>query len=219
MSKEKNGNNEDIYEDIDRNLYLFDDIDQETSERFCSSLFKTADKILKCKEDLLHSYSELAQTDFAAFELKYNDLMKINVFINTDGGAVKEMLGMIDCMEHVQTFGITISTIGVGGIYSAGLGILAAGTIGQRKIGKNARLMFHDVSNSISGKLRNLKAEMKETERDKNQYLSILSKYSGQSRKFFEDILKKDNGVDYYFDPNEALEWGIVDMVLQHITK
>lgn len=217
---DKKPKDEDI-DDIDKNIFLFNDVKEETSESFCSQLLKLSEKILKQKREL---ESELQNQDISEdwqneIYKKIEETCRINFYINTDGGIIREMAAMIDCIEFIKSLGLVVSTIGVGKIYSAGLGLLCCGTLGYRKVGKNARLMFHDISDTVSGSFRTIKAEIKESEKERDFYISILSKYTGQTKKFFQDMLKRDSGIDHYFSPEQALEWGIVDSILEYDRK
>jgi ATP-dependent Clp endopeptidase proteolytic subunit ClpP len=83
----------------------------------------------------------------------------ITFYISTYGGSADEMFGIYDMMSSIKNKCI-IETIGIGKVMSAGTLLLAAGTKGHRKIGKNCRVMLHQVSAAAMGPLFNMTTEL-----------------------------------------------------------
>ena len=135
----------------------------------------------------------------------------IDLVISTNGGSASDMFAIFDVMRDVRKE-CEIHTFGVGKVMSAGVLLLAAGTKGKRKIGKNCRVMIHSVIAGNSGPMFNLENEMKEVRETQRRYIEALkaeTKMSvAQINKFFE------KHVDIYLSAEEAVKLGIADIVV-----
>ena len=98
----------------------------------------------------------------------------IEFIINTPGGSADDMFALYDVMRVIKNK-CDIITFGVGKVMSAGVLLLAAGTKGQRRIGKNCRVMIHSVIGGNAGPLHNLENEMDEIRYVQNAYLKALA--------------------------------------------
>src|SRR3990167_6779477 len=85
----------------------------------------------------------------------------LSFLISTPGGNSSDMFSIYDTMRFVKNQ-MEIHTIGLGKIMSAGVLLLAAGTKGHRRIGRNARVMLHAVSAGTSGSSHELQNEIEE---------------------------------------------------------
>ena len=121
-------------EPVDNRLIaLFGDIDEAKAGQLCYNLFHlAADKRYAAKnpEDLTEGLEEVVDP--------------IQLMICSPGGNASEMFAIYDCMRLVRD-SCPIETLGVGKVMSAGVLVLAAGTKGKRRIGKNCRVMIHSV--------------------------------------------------------------------------
>jgi len=138
-------------------------------------------------------------------EEKKND--PINVVINSDGGDVYEALGMIDFM---QSLNIKVNTICRGRAMSAAALLLCAGT-GNRVASKNSTIMFHEISSGIYGKSSDMKANVQHTEKLEEILINIITSNSKRDSVFWKDKILKD----YYLSPEEAIELGVIDNIIQ----
>jgi ATP-dependent Clp protease protease subunit len=131
----------------------------------------------------------------------------INIIINSDGGDVYEALGIID---FIQSLDVKVNTICRGRAMSAAALLLCSGT-GIRAASKNSTIMFHEISSGIYGKSSDMKANVQHTEKLEDILVNIISENSNQSREFWKDKILKD----YYLSPQESLELGVIDMIIQ----
>lgn len=136
---------------------------------------------------------------------KKND--PINLIINSDGGDVYEALGMID---YIQSLNIKVNTICRGRAMSAAALLLCSGT-GIRAVSKNSTIMFHEMSSGIYGKSSDMKANVQHMEKLEEILVSIMSENSKKDGKFWKDKTIKD----YYLSPEEALELGVIDSIIE----
>lgn len=131
----------------------------------------------------------------------------INLIINSDGGDVYEALGIID---YIQSLDIKINTICRGRAMSAAALLLCSGT-GIRAASKNSTIMFHEMSSGIYGKSSDMKANVQHMEKLEEIIVGIMSSNSNKDNKFWVDNTVKD----YYLSPQEALELGVIDTIIQ----
>lgn len=136
---------------------------------------------------------------------KSND--PINIIINSDGGDVYEALGMID---YIQSLNVKVNTICRGRAMSAAALLLCAGT-GIRAVSKNSTIMFHEMSSGIYGKSSDMKANVQHMEKLEEILVSIMSDNSKKDGKFWKEKTIKD----YYLSPEEALELGVIDSIIE----
>ena len=131
----------------------------------------------------------------------------LNIVINSDGGDVYEALGMIDFM---QSLNIKVNTICRGRAMSAAALLLCAGT-GNRVASKNSTIMFHEISSGIYGKSSDMKANVQHTEKLEEILINIITSNSKRDSLFWKDKILKD----YYLSPEEAIDLGIIDTIIQ----
>lgn len=136
---------------------------------------------------------------------KKND--PINIVINSDGGDVYEALGMID---FIQSLNVKVNTICRGRAMSAAALLLCSGT-GIRAVSKNSTIMFHEMSSGIYGKSSDMKANVQHMEKLEEILVSIMSDNSKKDGKFWKEKTIKD----YYLSPEEALELGVIDSIIE----
>lgn len=132
----------------------------------------------------------------------------INLFINSYGGIVDDLLTMIDMINLVEN---DVATIGLGCCASCGAVLLASGTKGKRFMTENARVMIHQVSAWAVGKNSDLQIRAKEVDRLNKQLASILAKATGKSKKQILEDFKEDK----WFTAQEALDYGLIDKILK----
>jgi len=135
----------------------------------------------------------------------------IEFLINTPGGEADEMFALYDIMRLTKKR-CDIETFGLGKVMSAGVLILAAGTKGKRKIGKNCRVMIHNVMAGSVGSLHNLENEIKEIKYIQQSYISALSEESGMPIKKLQKLLNRK--VNVYLSAEEAVSLGIADIIV-----
>ena len=135
----------------------------------------------------------------------------IELLISTEGGHVQDMFSIYDCMRLVRR-DCDIETFGVGRIMSAGILLLAGGTHGKRKVGKNCRLMMHSVQGGHFGSIKELETDIREVRWYQQQLTSALLEETKLSLKELKAIFRKKT--DTYFNAEQAVKWGIADEVV-----
>ena len=131
----------------------------------------------------------------------------IYMYIHSPGGSVYDGLGIFDTMQHVKP---DIHTVCVGLAASMGAFLLAAGTKGKRSSLRHSRIMIHQPLGGARGQASDIRIQADEILFLKERLNTELSERTG---KDYETI-KEDTDRDFYMSPNEAVEYGLIDLVL-----
>lgn len=133
----------------------------------------------------------------------------IHLYINSPGGSVSAGLAIYDTMNFIKP---AVSTICLGGAYSMGSFLLAAGEKGKRYALANSRVMIHQPSGGAQGQATDIEINAREILKIRERLNRILSERTGQPlEKIAQDVER-----DYWLDAHEAKEYGLVDEVLEH---
>lgn len=132
----------------------------------------------------------------------------IHLYINSPGGSVSAGLAIFDTMNFIKP---EVSTICMGGAYSMGSFLLAAGQKGKRYALANSRVMIHQPSGGAQGQATDIEINAREILKIRDRLNRILSERTGQPiEKIAQDVER-----DYWLDAQEAKEYGLVDEVLE----
>ena len=132
----------------------------------------------------------------------------IDVYINSPGGSVSAGLAMYDIMQLVKC---DVATICVGMAASMGAVLLAGGTAGKRYSLPNARIMIHAVAGGYEGTVQDAEIRLKEMVRAHDTLNEILAKHTKQPI----EKVRRDMDRDYFMSAQEALEYGLVDKIIE----
>ena len=144
-------------------------------------------------------------------ELLYLDSINhedISIYINSPGGSVSSGLAIYDTMQFVSS---NISTICVGIAASMGAFLLSSGETGKRYALPNADIMIHQPLGGAKGQATDIQIASERIVTLRKRLNKILAKNTGQSLKKIE----RDTDRDYYLDVKSALEYGLIDIVIQ----
>lgn len=137
--------------------------------------------------------------------------LPMEFLISTPGGSADDMFAIYDIMR-VAKEKCDIITYGLGKVMSAGVLLLAAGTKGKRKIGKNCRVMIHSVIAGSAGSFHNLQNEMSEIKHMQSAYIKALADETNMTEAKLKRMLNKK--VNIYLSAEEAVELGIADIIV-----
>jgi ATP-dependent Clp protease protease subunit len=149
--------------------------------------------------------SVLAQLLFLESEDSEKD---ITMYINSPGGIVNSGLAIYDAMQYVKC---DVSTVCVGMCASMGAVLLAAGQKGKRYILPHSRVMLHQPHGGARGQATDIEISTREMLKVKEMNNSILARHTGQPL----ERIHKDLERDYYMGAAEAIEYGVVDKVVE----
>ena len=144
--------------------------------------------------------------------LDENNTNDITMYVDSPGGSVKSGLSMIDVMNYVHSDIITINT---GMAASMGSVLLGAGTKGKRFSLKHSKVMLHQVSSGAQGNIQDLRITLAESEKYNDILFELLGSYCGKTAK----QVKKDATRDLWLTANEAVEYGIIEEVIEKMEK
>lgn len=133
---------------------------------------------------------------------------EIQMYINSPGGIIYAGLAIYDTMQMIPN---PISTVAVGVTASFGTVLLAAGTKGRRYALPNATIHMHQPLGGAQGQATDIEIQAKQILRLKSLLLNIMSKHTGQP----PEVIERDSDRDYYLEAKQAVEYGLVDQVLE----
>jgi len=141
--------------------------------------------------------------------LAYEDPKKdIKLYINSPGGSVYDGFAIYDTIQYISP---NVMTIGIGVQASMGAFLLSSGTKGKRFILPNSRVMIHQPSSGTQGKITDQEISLREGIYLKQKLNEILAKNTGQKLSKIE----KDTDRDFWMSAKEAVEYGLVDEVIE----
>ena len=136
----------------------------------------------------------------------------IAMMVSTHGGTASDMFSILDIMDMVKKRTCDIETYGVGKVMSAGVPILAAGTKGKRKVGRNCRIMLHNVMAGTGGTIFSMENELEEIKWIQERYIETLANYTKLTPTKIKKLLKTQK--DVYISAEEAIKMGIADEII-----
>ena len=136
----------------------------------------------------------------------------IHIYINSPGGSISAGMAMLDTMQFVRC---KVATYCIGMAASMGAVLLAAGTKGKRFALPNSRVMLHQplLSGVLEGPATDLDIEAQELLRIRHNLYEFLANATGKTVEFIE----KDCDRNKWLDANEAVDYGMVDKVLDRM--
>jgi len=132
----------------------------------------------------------------------------IYLYINSPGGVITSGFSIYDTMNYIRP---DISTICIGQAASMGAFLLSCGTPGKRYALPNARIMIHQPLGGAQGQATDIEIQAREILRLKKTLNEIMAKNTGQTAR----KLEKDTERDFFMSSKEAMEYGLVDKVLE----
>jgi len=132
----------------------------------------------------------------------------IYFYINSPGGVITSGLSMFDTMNYIKP---DIVTICMGQAASMGAFLLSSGTPGKRYALPHARIMIHQPSGGAQGQSTDIQIQAEEIQRLKDSLNEIMAKNCGKKAKQLEKDTERDN----FMSSQEAMEYGLIDKVLE----
>ena len=132
----------------------------------------------------------------------------IYMYINSPGGSITSGLGIFDTMNYIKP---DVATICMGQAASMGAMLLAGGAKGKRLALPHSRMMIHQPSGGAQGQASDIEIQANEIINLRKQLNTLLSEHTGQS----EEAIARDTERDHFMGAEEALEYGLVDKVIE----
>ncbi|BDA68004.1 ATP-dependent Clp protease, proteolytic subunit ClpP [Rivularia sp. IAM M-261] len=135
----------------------------------------------------------------------------IYLYVNSPGGSVVAGLGIYDTMNHIRP---DVCTICYGMAASMGAFLLGAGAKGKRSSLPSSRIMIHQPSGGAQGQAVDIEIQAKEIIYLKRQINERMANYTGKS----QEQIELDTDRDFFMSAREAVEYGLVDRVIERPT-
>jgi ATP-dependent Clp protease protease subunit len=136
---------------------------------------------------------------------------EIQIYINSPGGAVSAGFAIYDTMQYVQS---PISTVCIGRAASFGTVVLMAGAKGKRFSLPSSTIHMHQPligGKGLQGQASDLDIHAREIVRIRTVLNELIAKHTGQALERVE----RDTDRDFFLTPDEAIEYGLIDAIIQ----
>ena len=173
------------------------------SRRAFDTLFDS--RILFLKGPLEDDIADNLVAQLLALDAAGNE--DITLYINSPGGIITGMFAIYDSMKLLRS---TVNVRCIGLAASAGAFLLATGT-GKRSATENARIMIHQPLGGARGTAKDIEIQAKNIVWIRERINEILAERTGQTL----ETIQKDTDRDYWMTAAEALDYGIIDEVVE----
>ena len=167
------------------------------------------DRIIFLGEDVNSTTASLVIAQLLFLESEDPD-REISLYINSPGGSITDGMGIVDTMNYIKC---PVSTICVGLAASFGAVLLANGEKGKRFATPNAEILIHQPligGNGIAGQTTEIKIQAEHMIKTRAKLNKLLSDKTGQSI----ETIERDTERDHWMTAEEALEYGLIDGIM-----
>ena len=165
------------------------------------------DRIIVLSDEVNSTTASLVVAQLLFLEGQDKD-KDISLYINSPGGSVTDGMAIYDTMQYIKC---DVSTICMGMAASMGAFLLSSGAKGKRICLPNAEVMIHQPLGGAQGQATEILIAAEHIKNTKNRLNTILSQRTGKSIEQIEADTDRDN----WLSAQEALEYGIVDKILE----
>jgi ATP-dependent Clp protease, protease subunit len=137
---------------------------------------------------------------------------EISLYINSPGGSVDDTMAIYDTMRFISS---PVATYCIGRAQSGAAVVLAAGEKGKRYALPHAKVMLHQPWGGVTGQAEDIRIQAEEIIKARSMINEILARHTGLDIK----RLEKETDRDKYLTAREALEYGLIDEVLEEPDK
>ena len=168
------------------------------------------DRIIFLGEDVNPTSAGLVIAQLLFLESEDPD-KEIFLYINSPGGSITDGMAIVDTMNYIKC---PVATYCVGMAASMGAVLLASGEKGRRFATPNSEILIHQPligGNGISGQTTEIKIHADHMVKTREKLNRLLSQRTGQSL----EVIEKDTERDNYMTAQEALDYGLIDGILE----
>ena len=166
------------------------------------------DRIVMLSEEVNDTTASLIVAQLLYLEAQDPD-KDIQFYINSPGGVITSGLAIYDTMQYIKC---DVATICIGMAASMGAFLLSAGTKGKRMALPNAEIMIHQPSGGAQGQATDIQIQARRIQSMKQKLNEILAANTGKPLEQIAADTERDN----FMTAQEALEYGIIDKVIDH---
>ena len=202
-----------LYEEQPKaNLQEQDNIDDSPYTRVSEQL----STLIDYDDSVVYLNDDITEMSLVDFMIKVRSIINnrsedkknnpINIIINSPGGDIYDMLGIID---YIETLSVKVNTICRGKALSAAAIILACGT-GTRMMSKRSTVMFHQSSSFLSGKMSDISAYLDNIKTLETTVYDLLGSKTKQDANWWKNQMK----TDFFLSPEKLVEYGVIDQII-----
>ena len=166
------------------------------------------DRIVMLSEEVNDTTASLIVAQLLYLEAQDPD-KDIQFYINSPGGVITSGLAIYDTMQYIKC---DVATICIGMAASMGAFLLSAGAKGKRMALPNAEIMIHQPSGGAQGQATDIQIQARRIQAMKQKLNEILAANTGRPLEQIAADTERDN----FMTAQEALEYGIIDKVIDH---
>ena len=166
------------------------------------------DRIVMLSEEVNDTTASLIVAQLLYLEAQDPD-KDIQFYINSPGGVITSGMAIYDTMQYIKC---DVSTICIGMAASMGAFLLSAGAKGKRMALPNAEIMIHQPSGGAQGQATDIRIQARRILSMKQKLNQILAANTGKPLEQIAADTERDN----FMSAQEALEYGIIDKVIDH---
>ena len=200
-----------IYEEQDPKEPL---IVEEPQGKLYEALHNQLGTLLDYEDSVIFINDEINDTTLTDFIIRMRSLLQhrkdktspVNLMINSPGGDVYEMFGIID---YIESLDVKVNTICRGRAMSAAAVILACGT-GNRMMSKRSTVMFHQSSSFMGGKMSDITAYLDNVKNLETLIYSMLAEKTNKEADWWRERMRND----MFLTAEELLEIGVIDQII-----
>ncbi|MDD6678758.1 MAG: ATP-dependent Clp endopeptidase proteolytic subunit ClpP [Firmicutes bacterium] len=165
------------------------------------------DRIIFLSEEVNDTTASLVVAQLLYLEAQDPD-KDIQFYINSPGGSVTAGMAIYDTMQYIRC---DVATICVGMAASMGAFLLSSGTKGKRMALPNAEIMIHQPSAGAQGQITDMAIHLQRLQQVKERMNRLLAQQTGKTVEEVTAACERD----HFMTPEEALEFGLVDRILE----
>ena len=165
------------------------------------------DRIIFLSEEVNDTTASLVVAQLLYLEAQDPD-KDIQFYINSPGGSVTAGMAIYDTMQYIRC---DVATICVGMAASMGAFLLSSGTKGKRMALPNAEIMIHQPSAGTQGQVTDMAIHLQRLQQVKERMNRLLAQQTGKTVEEVTAACERD----HFMTPEEALEFGLVDRILE----
>lgn len=166
------------------------------------------DRIVMLSEEVNDTTASLIVAQLLYLEAQDPD-KDIQFYINSPGGVITSGMAIYDTMQYIKC---DVSTICIGMAASMGAFLLSAGAKGKRMALPNAEIMIHQPSGGAQGQATDIQIQARRILSMKQKLNQILANNTGKPLEQIAADTERDN----FMSAQEAMEYGIIDKVIDH---
>jgi len=200
-----------IYEEQDPKEPL---VVEEPQGKLYEALHNQLGTLLDYEDSVIFINDEINDNTLTDFIIRMRSLLQhrkdksapVNLMINSPGGDVYEMFGIID---YIESLDVKVNTICRGRAMSAAAVILTCGT-GTRMMSKRSTVMFHQSSSFMGGKMSDITAYLDNIKSLEVLIYNMLAEKTKKDASWWKEKMRND----MFLTADELLEIGVIDQII-----